>query len=65
MSQWRVIIMDPEAPTGVAPICNPGSGHGPTEVEPCCPGPYLECYDPKTAVNIAGILSLFDIGVCE
>lgn len=64
MSAWRVIFIDSESETGVAPVCDRpdvhammhGDGPGSPDVYDCCPNPCIETYSEPGAVRLAALL---------
>ena len=79
MTTWRVVIIESEGPTGIAPVCplqvHPDGMHvlppgGPYRyntagVYDCCPGPRIDTYAPGYAREIVRMLNHVEAEVCE
>jgi hypothetical protein len=78
-AKWRVVETDTESPSGVAPVCDKPTEHAEwttqsslTNTRPdspdtydCCPGPFIECWSPHTAKQIAAALNAAYAEVCS
>lgn len=64
MSAWRVVFTDTESATGVAPECPDSVSHGPSDVFDCCPGPHIQCWTERAAVEVGYVLTQAHAEIC-